>query len=372
MPRTSLAQVQVDSDKQRLSRDKALLERKWTRMAASPFAFLRGASVLWAAALEREPELLADFPGEGPVVGDLHLENFGTFRTQSGFTFHVNDFDETFTGPWAFDVLRLLTSTLLARPELGATGTQVLSLAEGVLEGYGVAMVRGQVKRPSSIEALVKKAAGESQDKLLGKRLDGDKLKRDEKTPAAPVAVKREVESTVADWLKTLSSAEKVEQQCAEVLDVTRRVAGTGSLGVERLLVLTRGEAKQPWLVEVKEVRGSAFSDAPPSAESLVETMRRALPEAPLRVGAAKLDDVPVVVKPVLAGEDKLSADDYDRTQLPDIFRYLGFLMGEVHRRGAGRAWQWTDKHRQRALDNAGHLTGLHEQAFLEFCRLVR
>lgn len=46
MPRASLAQVQVQSDRSRLARDKPLLERKWTRMAASPFAFLRGASVL--------------------------------------------------------------------------------------------------------------------------------------------------------------------------------------------------------------------------------------------------------------------------------------------------------------------------------------
>lgn len=305
-------------------------------------------------------------------MGDLHLENFGTFCTASGFTFHVNDFDETFVGPWAFDMLRLLTSTLLARPELGATGTQVLALAEAALEGNEVAMGRGRVERPSSIQRVVDAAEKESQDKLLGKRLEGDKLKRDEKTPAAPAAVCREVEATVADWAKTLASAEKVEPRCAEVLDVTRRVAGTGSLGVERLLVLTRGEAERRWLMEVKEVRGSAFATGAPSSEALVETMRRALPEPPLRVGAAKLDDVPVVVKPLLAGEDKLSADAFDRAQLSDILRYLGFLAGEVHRRGAGRAWQWTDAHRRRVLDGAGHLAGLHEQAFLEFCRLVR
>ena len=86
-------------------------------------------------------------PGTGGVVGDLHLENFGTFRSASGFTFHVNDFDESFDGPWTFDVLRLLVSTLLAREALGCTGAEVLALAETVLDGYVSGLEGGRRRR---------------------------------------------------------------------------------------------------------------------------------------------------------------------------------------------------------------------------------
>lgn len=107
------------------------------------FAFLRGASALWAKALSREPKLLRGLPGMASLVGNLHLENVGVFRTARGVTFHVNDFDETFDGPIAFDVVRLLTSTLLARAELQVSGVKVLELGWAMLDGHNVGLERG-------------------------------------------------------------------------------------------------------------------------------------------------------------------------------------------------------------------------------------
>ena len=49
----TLAEVQLEADRKRLAGAPALLRRKWERMAASPFAFLRGASALWAEALRQ-------------------------------------------------------------------------------------------------------------------------------------------------------------------------------------------------------------------------------------------------------------------------------------------------------------------------------
>ena len=50
-------------------------------MTASPFGFLRGSEKMFEEALAREPGLMKGPPGEGRLVGDLHLENFGTLRT---------------------------------------------------------------------------------------------------------------------------------------------------------------------------------------------------------------------------------------------------------------------------------------------------
>jgi uncharacterized protein (DUF2252 family) len=223
----SLATVQLKADLQRLGKNSALLTRKWTRMAASPFAFLRGASALWA-------KLLAGIPGRGVLVGDLHLENVGTFRTASGVALHVNDFDESFVGPWSFDVARLLTSTLLARSELGVTGLEVVSLTEEVLDGHDAGLAGASAKLPAPLTGLIEAASLKPEAKFLAKRLEKPgRLVRDEKTPAAPASAMALVKKAVQQWAEATKQASAVE-----VLDVTRRVAGTGSLGVERYVAL--------------------------------------------------------------------------------------------------------------------------------------
>ncbi len=365
--------MQVTVDRERLSARRPLLLRKWRRMVASPFAFLRGASPLWAEALRREPRLLGVAPGTGGVVGDLHLENFGTFRSASGFTFHVNDFDESFDGPWTFDVLRLLVSTLLAREALGCTGAEVLALAETVLDGYVSGLEGGRRRRPDVIEGLIQTAASTAPAKLLSKRVDAaGRLVRDaEKTPEAPADVRAAVPAALAQWWAALGDGPwQVTQEALRVVDVTRRIAGTGSLGVERLQVLTRGE-DGPWLLEVKALRGSPASSAAADGARVVALLRRALPSPPLAVGHAVLRGEPVLIHPLFAGEDKLSVGELPREAVGGALRHLGFLAGEVHRRAATRPARWTTAHQRAVTDAAVSLAGLHALAFLEFSRLV-
>jgi uncharacterized protein (DUF2252 family) len=357
-------------------------------MVASPFAFLRGASPLWAEALARHPEWLGVAPGAGGLVGDLHLENYGTFRAAGGMTFHVNDFDESFDGPWTFDVLRLLVSTLLARPELGCTGAQVFRLAQAALHGHAAGLADETVSRPPFIQRLVAQAQAEPPTRLLQKRLDGrGRLKRDDaKYPDAPTTVCRAVSATLRQWATFLEDtcreplvscqAEVPKGRQArpadalDVLDVTRRVVGTGSLGVERLQVLTRGDG-QRWLIEVKALRGSPASKSAVDAAAVAFRVRRALPQPPRSLGAARLNGLPVLVRPLFPGEEKLSAEDMEPDSLEDTFHYLGFLAGQVHRRTARQPARWNRAQLAAVLDAASALAGLHQQAFIEFCRLV-
>lgn len=363
---TTLAAVQLEADAARLGRRPELLERKWQRMARSPFAFLRGASGLWAKALAREPKLLRGLPGVASLVGDLHLENVGVFRAARGVTFHVNDFDETFDGPIAFDVVRLLTSTVLARAELQVSGVKVLELAWAMLDGHDVGLRNGVVRPPAFVTQLVREVNALPAAAVLKKKVDeaGKLVRNREKTPEAPVAVRRQVAAALAGWKPSL----QVAADALEVLDVTRRIAGTGSLGVERLLVLVKGD-DAPWLLEVKEVRGSAYSSKAASADQLVSVMQRVLPRPPACFGASRLGRLPVVITRLGAKEDKLGVDELPPEALESYARYLGFLVGEIHRRGAST--RWSAAHRARALDGAQHLAGLHETAFLQFCDAV-
>jgi hypothetical protein len=364
----SLAQVQVDRDRARLGTDATLLRRKWRRMAASPFAFLRGASPLFGEALRRAPGLLRGYPGEGPLVGDLHLENFGTFLGARGFTFHVNDFDETFVGPFAFDVLRLLCSTVLARPELGVTGVGALRLAGAVLEGHAAGLEGGRVPAPPSVQALVAAGDQRKEKAWVQAHLDArGKLALTEKTPPASPASRRLAVGAVATWAGATAAG------AVRVLDVCRRVAGTGSLGVQRLLALVaREDGGGQRLVELKEVRGTRYTRGHASAVALVHTLQRVLPLPPVEVAAARLGPLPVVARVLRAGEDKIAAEAFPREELEALCRYLGFLLGTVHRRGSSRAVRWSPRLHARLVAGASQLAGLHEQAFVEFCTLVQ
>lgn len=88
-----------------------LVPLRYARMAQSPFTFFRGSAILQAADL-------ASVAVSGTIVqlcGDCHLMNFGGFASaERNLIFDINDFDETFPGPWEWDVKRLVTSILLA------------------------------------------------------------------------------------------------------------------------------------------------------------------------------------------------------------------------------------------------------------------
>jgi len=101
------------------------------RMAESPFTFLRGSAIVMAADL-------ADSPVTGFLVqagGDAHCLNYGGFATpERHLIFDINDFDETYPGPWEWDLKRLVTSLLLAGRHRGfkerSSEIAVLSAAE--------------------------------------------------------------------------------------------------------------------------------------------------------------------------------------------------------------------------------------------------
>jgi len=90
------------------------LRAKHQAMADSAFSFLRATFYRWA---QLWPELCPEL-ARAPVVlavGDLHLENFGTWRDSEGrLIWGVNDFDEACPMPYAVDLVRLATSTTVA------------------------------------------------------------------------------------------------------------------------------------------------------------------------------------------------------------------------------------------------------------------
>ena len=121
---------------------RADLELKHRLMAADVFSFLRATFYRWA---EVWPEVCVELAGAPAVlaVGDLHVENFGTWRdAEARLIWGVNDFDETVTLPYTQDLVRLGTSALLAIEESRLT-LSARRACSAILEGYGESLRAG-------------------------------------------------------------------------------------------------------------------------------------------------------------------------------------------------------------------------------------
>lgn len=103
-------------EEQSASRVRELVPLRYGRMSVSPFTFYRGTALIMAADLATTP--ISGIPVQ--CVGDAHIANFGIFMSPTRhLVFDVNDFDETLTGPWEWDVKRLVASVEICARDRG-------------------------------------------------------------------------------------------------------------------------------------------------------------------------------------------------------------------------------------------------------------
>src|ERR1700733_6813573 len=118
------------------------LDLKHQRMAEAVFPFLRATFYRWVQ-LWREicPERAAT--PKLRAVGDLHIENFGTWRDAEGrLVWGINDFDEVYSMPYSMDLVRLATSAHAAIAE-EHLAMRPRDASDAILEGYRDALKYG-------------------------------------------------------------------------------------------------------------------------------------------------------------------------------------------------------------------------------------
>ena len=100
--------------------------RSWCRSATGGCWCRRSRSTAGAALIMAAD--LAGTPRSGittQLCGDAHLMNFGVFGSpERRLVFGINDFDETFPGPWEWDVKRLAASFAIAGRDNGYTAKE--------------------------------------------------------------------------------------------------------------------------------------------------------------------------------------------------------------------------------------------------------
>ncbi len=225
---------------------RADLLRKHQRMRESAFVFLRGTFYRWmqlwpdrCPALDDAPRVLG--------VGDLHLENFGTWRDEDErLIWGVNDVDEAWRLPYTLDLVRLATSALLAVREghLAITGR---SACDAILDGY-----------TSSIEAggkpfVIEKKHEWLRHAALNRAHDPERTRHYwEKLASCPPARGR------LPRAKLRAALPDGVARCT----FRRRVAGVGSLGRRRFIALADGPGGHPIAREAKALLPSAAAFA--------------------------------------------------------------------------------------------------------------
>jgi hypothetical protein len=118
------------------------LTRKHLRMTESAFVFLRGTFYRWIQLWPTVCASVADAP-RVLAIGDLHVENFGTWRDAEGrLVWGVNDVDEACELPYTQDLVRLATSALLAIRQRHFS-LSPRDACDAILDGYVAARDRG-------------------------------------------------------------------------------------------------------------------------------------------------------------------------------------------------------------------------------------
>ena len=194
------------------------LKLKHREMKSAPFPFLRAAYYRWAQIWREHCGLAARAP-KALAVGDLHVENFGTWRDVEGrLIWGINDFDEAWPLPYTNDLIRLATSALLANMTCDRNAA-----IKAIVEGYGAAIEAGG--RPFALAEHHTALRHMATDRLHDPEKFWEKLRALPEIAAAPPA-------GVSKSLNDMMPERGLK------LKVAHRIAGLGSLGRERFVAL--------------------------------------------------------------------------------------------------------------------------------------
>src|SRR5215211_6273690 len=258
-----------------------LVSIQYGRMARSPFAFMRGSAIIMA-------HDLASTPTTGLTVqlcGDAHIGNFGGYATaERSLVFDLNDFDETFPGPWEWDVKRLAVSVTLLGRENGLKSAARRQAVCAMSRAYRRRMRELSDKpyldiwfTPTRAEAAVD--ASEDDSSLLEKalhdglhrtnratlpqltdELNGRRRFRDDPPTVTRRAdrLRRELGEVLAAYRRSLTIDRRLFLDRYNVTDVARKVVGVSSVGLGSYVLLLQGAGSDdPLFLQLKE--------APPS-----------------------------------------------------------------------------------------------------------
>jgi uncharacterized protein (DUF2252 family) len=281
----------LEQDKSRIQE---LVPIRHARMLTSPFAFLRGSAKIMIEDVALAPT------SKIPVLanGDMHVANFGIYATaERNIVFSINDFDETHSGAWEWDIKRLTTSAVVCARFLGGDKVACEQAAREVVSTYRKKMdeyaytpyldlwyhtikVDDVLKTlsPSAKKALQKMIAVAKKNTQLMMfekmshtvnnhrvmKSTGPLMTRDAQLESRKKTLKL-LDGILQSYTESLTSDRRNLVNRYQILDIGRKVVGVGSVGTRCWVILLRGANDfDPLLLQIKEADTSVlapFSD---------------------------------------------------------------------------------------------------------------
>ncbi|MEU0986174.1 DUF2252 domain-containing protein [Streptomyces sp. NPDC005953] len=344
------------------------------RMAASPFAFLRGAAGLMAHDLVGTP--MTGISAQ--LCGDAHAANFGLYGDVRGrLVMDLNDFDETVVGPWEWDVKRLAASLVLAGRVAGASEGVCRDAAFDAMGAYRRTM-RLLAKLPAmeawnaiadeelvshtdardllgTLERVSEKARNNTSARFAAKATEvvtdraGEArrfvdaipvLRRVSDAEAAAVA------SSLEQYLTTVAEDRLPLLARYEIHDVAFRVVGTGSVGTRSYVVLLLDHLGDPLVLQVKEARPSALlphlaasgfqaPEVDHEGRRVVCGQKRMQVVSDILLGWTTVDGRPFQVRQFRNRKGSVDPAALTPAQLDDYGRMTGALLARAHAHSA-------------------------------------
>jgi uncharacterized protein (DUF2252 family) len=255
-----------------------LVPLRYGRMSESPFAFYRGAAAIMAADLAKTP--ITGLYTQ--LSGDAHLMNFGVYASpERQLVFDVNDFDETFQGPWEWDLKRLAASIVLAgrsinlsvglyeravvraaaayraRMRESAHGTSLEAWYANVDAKTIAQLHRGALEK---LRAPIRRTArSHTQERTFPKltELVGGERRIIDNPPlvfhSTSMIEDARLDEAIAEYRSTLRPEQRVLVDRYRYVDGAMKVVGVGSVGTFCAVALFMANSRDPLLLQVKE-----------------------------------------------------------------------------------------------------------------------
>jgi len=241
-------------------RNKNFVHLKYKAISEGPHRFFRGTNHLFVDHLAKEP-VLNNVPFTY-VCGDMHLENFGSYKGNNGLVyFDINDFDEACIAPCTFDLVKLCVSVFLMGGELKYSEEESLSICNSFLESYKQAILTGHASRLENacakgiIKTFFNKVEKRKSKSFLKGRIYEQNNELFIKTDFRryyPLAKseKKLLEKNLYKWVEE----NKRDKDAYTFIDAAFRIAGTGSLGLNRYCVLVKDNKNDTYvLLDIKQ-----------------------------------------------------------------------------------------------------------------------
>jgi len=339
-------------------RDPERLALKYAKMAQSSFIFLRGACHLFYDHLP-DSRLFSDAPLAW-CCGDLHFENFGSYKGDNRLVyFDINDYDEAALAPVNWDVIRLLTSIQCGAGALNASRAESLAVSQSCLDAYRGTLINGKplwVERDTCgglVHALLSTLQDRKRAAFLDKRTIRKGRSRTLKLDGERALPASDAQKGAVTKFIDRFAATQPDPKFYHVLDIGRRIAGTGSLGVGRYVVLVEGKGSPDgnYLLDIKEAKPSAMVPHlarlgikqpiwPDEATRVVTVQNRMQAVDHAFLHAVKLDGLPCVLRGLQPSEDRVAIGEWGKKldRLKEVVATMGRILAWDQLRATGRS----------------------------------